>query len=147
MTKITSFDLTPFYRNTVGIDRLFDRITSQIDTGGSNYPPYDIVRTQEDHYEIRIAAAGFRQGDITVEYHEGQLTVVAQGVPALEGQEYLHHGISRRGFTRSFTVADYVEVLGAVMRDGVLIISLERRVPEAMRPRRIEIAYHNDIDQ
>lgn len=147
MTKITSFDLTPFYRNTVGMDRLFDRITSQIDSAGSNYPPYDIVRTQEDHYEIRLAAAGFRQGDIQLEFHEGRLTVHAEGVPAVEGQEYLHHGISRRGFSRTFTVADYVEVKGAVMRDGILTISLERVVPEAMRPRRIEIQYDTAVNQ
>ena len=71
MTKITSFDLTPFYRNTVGIDRLFDRITSQIDAAaGGNYPPYDIVRVSDDRYEIRIAAAGFRQGEIDIEFHE-----------------------------------------------------------------------------
>ena len=96
MTKITSFDLSPFYRNTVGIDRLFDRITNQIDAAaGGNYPPYDIVRIADDRYEIRVAAAGFGQGEIDVEVHEGKLTIRgAHGDDAVDtGVEYLHHGI------------------------------------------------------
>lgn len=147
MTKITSFDLAPFYRNTVGIDRLFDRIVNQIDSAAAtgNYPPYDIVRTSEDHYEIRIAAAGFRQGEIEVEFHEGRLTV--QGVHRSDGAEpeveYLHHGISNRGWSRTFTLADYVEVKSAVMLDGILTVQLERVVPDALKPRRIEISYQS----
>ena len=147
MTKITSFDLTSFYRNTVGIDRLFDRITNQIDSAAAgNYPPYDIVRISDDSYEIRVAAAGFRQGEIEVEFHEGRLTI--QGGHATEVQpevEYLHHGISNRGWVRQFTLADYVEVKSAHMLDGILTVRLERRVPEALRPKKIEISFdcHN----
>ena len=145
MTKITSFDLTPFYRNTVGIDRLFDRITSQIDAAaGGNYPPYDIVRTGEDAYEIRVAAAGFQQGEIDVEFHEGRLTVRGQQNREEEtGLEYLHHGISARNFVRTFTLADYVEVKGAVMKDGILTVQLERVVPESQKPKSIAITYTN----
>jgi molecular chaperone IbpA len=145
MTKISAFDLTPFYRNSVGIDRLFDRITSQIDAASTsgNYPPYDIVKTGDDTYEIRVAAAGFRQGDIDVEFHEGRLTIRGNGSGAEEGVEYLHHGISSRNFVRTFTLADYVEVKGAVMRDGVLTISLERMVPESQKPKSIAITYSN----
>jgi len=144
MTKITSFDLTPFYRNTVGIDRLFDRITSQIDSAASNYPPYDIVRVAEDRYEIRVAAAGFRQGEIEVEFHEGKLTVYGKKDTEVQPEvEYLHHGISNRSWVRTFTLADYVEVKSAVMRDGVLTVRLERVVPEALKPKKIEIAYEN----
>jgi molecular chaperone IbpA len=143
MTKITSFDLTPFYRNTVGIDRLFDRITSQIDaTAGGNYPPYDIIRIAEDQYEIRIAAAGFRQGEIDVEFHEGRLTVQGhKSLDAKEDVEYLHHGISNRSFVRSFTLADYVEVQEAVMQDGILTVKLKREVPESQKPKNIAITY------
>ena len=143
MTKITSFDLTPFYRNTVGIDRLFDRITSQIDAaaGSGNYPPYDIVKIGEDQYEIRVAAAGFRQGDIQVEFHEGRLTVHGSGTGSSDEVEYLHHGISNRSFTRVFTLADYVEVRGAVMQDGILTIRLERIIPESQKPKTISIEY------
>jgi molecular chaperone IbpA len=144
MTKITSFDLTPFYRNSVGIDRLFDRITSQIDAASSNYPPYDIVRLGDDEYEIRIAAAGFRQGDIEVEFHEGRLIIHGNNSGVSEGVEYLHHGISNRSFTRSFALADYVEVKSAVMRDGILTVRLERIVPDSLKPKKIEISYETN---
>lgn len=143
MTKITSLDLTPFYRNAIGIDRLFDRITSQIDSATvTNYPPYDIVRTGEDTYEIRVAAAGFRQGEIDVEFHEGRLTVT--GAHRDEDQippDYIHHGISSRNWMRQWTLADYVEVNEAVMKDGILTIKLHRIVPESMKPRKISISY------
>lgn len=145
MTKITSFDLTPFYRNTVGIDRLFDRITSQIDSAAAagtsgNYPPYDIVKTSDDLYEIRVAAAGFTQDEIDVEYHEGRLTVTGEHTSGmLPDTEYLHHGISSRGWQRIWTLADYVRVNEAVMKDGILTIKLERIVPDSMKPRKIAI--------
>jgi molecular chaperone IbpA len=142
MTKITSFDLTPFYRNTVGMDRLFDRITSQLDAASSNYPPYDIVRTGDDCYEIRIAAAGFKQGEIDLEFHEGRLNVTGRQTSEERAEvEYLHHGISNRGFQRVFTLADYVEVKGAVMKDGILTVQLERIVPDTMKPKNIAITY------
>lgn len=146
MTRLTSYDLTPFYRNSVGLDRLFDRITSQIDSVQTNYPPYDIVRIREDHYEIRIAAAGFRPGEIDVEFHEGRLVVTGQQDDARQEVEYLHRGISARQWVRSFALADYVEVKDAVVRDGVLTISLERVVPEAMKPKKIAIAYQVDSE-
>lgn len=146
MTRITSFDLTPFYRNTVGIDRLFDRITSQIDSATmTNYPPYDIVKTSEDRYEIRVAAAGFRQGEIEVEFHEGRLTVQGganDNVPR-EDVEYLHHGISHRSWVRQWALADYVEVRSAIMQDGILTIKLERVLPESQKPKKIEIDYQS----
>jgi len=144
MTKITSFDLTPFYRNTVGIDRLFDRITAQIDAAATgNYPPYDILRTGDDQYEIRVAAAGFSQGEIDVEFHEGRLTIRGQHAQAEDENtvQYLHHGISARTFVRSFTLADYVEVKGAVMKDGILTVQLERVIPESQKPKSIAITY------
>ena len=145
MTKITSFDLTPFYRNTVGIDRLFDRITSQLDAtaAGGNYPPYDIVKTGDDLYEIRLAVAGFTQGEIDVEYHEGRLTVSGQKIPREDDStvEYLHSGIAHRNFQRIFTLADYVEVKGAVVKDGILTVCLERVVPESQKPKSIAITY------
>lgn len=144
MTKISSYDLSPFYRNTVGIDRLFDRIINQIDSAATtgNYPPYDIVRVDENEYEIRIAAAGFEQGDIEVEFHEGRLHVKGQqDSEAKETTEYLYHGISNRSFVRSFNLADYVEVKEAKMKNGILTIKLERIVPESMKPKTIAIAY------
>ena len=142
MTKITSFDLTPFYRNTVGIDRLFDRITSQIDAAasGGNYPPYDIIKLGTDSYVIRLAVAGFRDGDIDVEYHEGRLAITGCQTAEVEPQEYLHHGISNRNFQRIFTLADYVEVKDATLTDGILTVRLERMLPEVMKPKKIAIS-------
>jgi molecular chaperone IbpA len=145
MTKITSFDLTPFYRNTVGIDRLFDRITSQLDAAASgNYPPYDIVRTGDETYEIRVAAAGFRLDEIQVEFHEGQLKISgAHNDEVAPEIDYLHHGISNRSFLRTFSLADYVEVREAIMKDGILTVKLERVVPESQKPQKIAISYQS----
>ena len=144
MTKITSFDLTPFYRNTVGIDSLFDRITRNIDTAANtgNYPPYDIVKTGEETYEIRVAAAGFRQDEIEVEIADGTLRITGNHRDEARPEvEYLHHGISNRSFLRTFQLSDYVEVRPAVMRDGILTVDLERIVPEIMRPKKITVSY------
>lgn len=142
MTKITSFDLTPFYRNTVGIDNLFDRITRNIDmaSNAGNYPPYNIIKTGDETYEIQIAAAGFRQDEIDVEVKDGQLIVHGTQAHSVE-VEYLHHGISNRSFLRTFQLSDYVEVKDALMKDGILTVRLERQIPEAMKPKKIAITY------
>ena len=144
MTKITSFDLTPFYRNTVGIDSLFDRITRNIDMAANtgNYPPYDIVKTGEETYEIRLAAAGFRQDEIEVEIADGTLRISGDHNHDMRPEiEYLHHGISARGFIRTFQLSDYVEVREAVMKDGILTVCLERLVPDSMKPKKIAVSY------
>ena len=144
MTKLTTLDLTPFYRNSIGIDRLFDRIVNQIDSAAStNYPPYDIVRTGDETYEIRVAVAGFVQSEIDVEFHDGTLVVKGEkaAAPSLE-VEYLHHGISGRSFMRTFSVADYVEVRDAVLADGILTVKLERLVPESQKPKKIAVSYN-----
>ena len=143
MTRLTSLDLTPFYRSAVGFDQLFDRITSNIDTATTNgslanYPPYDILRTGEETYRIRLAVAGFQMADIKIELKEGVLSVSGSSA-ADEDAEYLHKGISNRSFTRIFNLADYVEVKGATLKDGILKIDLERYVPEVMKPKIIEI--------
>jgi len=145
MTKITSFDLAPFYRNSVGVDRLFDRIVSQFEqttSSSNNYPPYNIVKTGDNTFEIQVAVAGFGQGDIEVNFHEGQLTITGEKTAEQDANiVYQHQGISARKFVRSFSLADYVEVLDAVARDGILVIRLERVVPEAMKPKSIAITY------
>ena len=143
MTRLTSLDLTPFYRSAVGFDQLFDRITSNIDTATTNgslanYPPYDILRTGEETYRIRLAVAGFQMADIKIELKEGVLSVSGSSASDEEA-EYLHKGISNRSFTRTFNLADYVEVKGATLKDGILKIDLERYIPEVMKPKIIEI--------
>ena len=143
MTKITSFDLTPFYRNTIGVDRLFDHIMDQFDHAAQsqNYPPYNILKTGDDAYEIQIAVAGFTEGEVSVDFHEGQLVVTGEKNNDESEINYLHRGISARKFSRTFQLADYVEVRDAVMKDGILCVHLQRLVPEEMKPKRIAISY------
>jgi molecular chaperone IbpA len=147
MTRITSLDLTPFYRNSVGVDRLFDRINKQLETAASgNYPPYDIVRTGDETYEIRVAIAGFRPAEIDVEFHEGLLTIRSNRTETPE-IEYLYHGISNRDFVRTWTLGEYVEVRDARFQDGILTVGLERVVPESQKPRKIAINHTVDSTQ
>jgi len=144
MTKITTLDLNPFYRNSVGVDRLFDRLMHQIDTSSStNYPPYNILKTGDNTYKIEVAVAGFTQGEVTVTVNEGNLIISGEKDSAdlPEGITYEYQGISARRFLRTFTLADYVEVTDAVSKDGILTITLERQIPEAMKPKTIAISY------
>jgi molecular chaperone IbpA len=145
MTKITAFDLAPFYRNAVGVDRLFDRIVNQIDHATtSNYPPYNIVETGENTYEIQVAVAGFSQGEIEINVKEGELIITGEkNEPVNELHVYRHHGISSRKFVRTFSLAEYVEVKTAMARDGILTVKLERIVPESAKPKTIAITYEN----
>jgi molecular chaperone IbpA len=151
MTKITAMDLRPFYRNSIGVDRLFDRIIDQFDRAQDsvgttgNYPPYNVVKTGEHTYLIEVAVAGFTQGEVTVNVNEGQLIITGEklstDLPA--GHTYEHQGISARRFIRTFALMDYVEVVGATNRDGILTIRLERHIPEAMKPKTIAITYES----
>ena len=147
MTKITTLDLSPFYRNSIGVDKLFDRLMGQIDAGGTtqNYPPYNIVKTGDNTYEIQVAVAGFTQGEVVVNVNEGNLIITGEKLSTdlPEGHVYEHQGISARRFIRTFTLADYVEVTSAISQDGILTVKLERQVPEAMKPKTIAITYTN----
>ena len=147
MTRLTTLDLSPFYRNSIGVDKLFDRLMGQIDAGGStqNYPPYNIVKTGDNTYEIQLAVACFTQGEVTVNVNEGNLIIVGEKLSTElpEGHIYEHQGISARRFIRTFTLADYVEVTSAISRDGILTVKLERQVPEAMKPKTIAISYES----
>ena len=136
-----TYDFSPLWRSTVGFDRLFNLIDDQLRmTGEDNYPPYNIARFGEDHYQISLAVAGFTPADITITAEQNVLTV--EGRKAEKGeQQYLYQGISARPFRRVFNLADYVQVRGAAMDNGLLRIELVREVPEAMKPRRIAI--HN----
>ena len=134
-----NFDLTPLWRSTVGFDRLFDLIDDSLTlTDGDNYPPYNIERTGEDNYRISLALAGFKPDEITVTAEQNVLIV--EGRKADKGDhEYLYQGIAGRPFRHQFNLADYVEVKGASFENGLLQIDLVRELPEAMKPRRIEI--------
>jgi molecular chaperone IbpA len=146
MTRLTTLDLTPFYRSAIGVDRLFDRIVGQLDTTpNNNYPPYNILKTGENTYEVQVAVAGFKQGEVNVEVKEGTLIVTGEQLETElpEGYKYEHQGISARRFIRTFSLADYVEVKNAVSRDGILTVSLERIIPEALQPKSIAITYES----
>ncbi|MFQ8429918.1 Hsp20 family protein [Amaricoccus sp. W119] len=143
------FDLSPLYRSTVGFDRLAN-ILEQVSLaeGQASYPPYNIEKTGENAYRITIAVAGFADGELNVEAREGQLVVTGRKAEA-EGEtkrNYLHRGIATRAFERRFQLADHVRAKDAVTENGLLHIDLVREVPEALKPRRIEIATKNTIE-
>jgi molecular chaperone IbpA len=144
MTRLTTLDLSPFYRNSIGVDKLFNRLIDQIDNPTNmNYPPYNIVKTGDNTYEIQLAVAGFTQGEVTVNVNEGNLIITGEKLSTElpEGHMYEHQGISARRFIRTFTLADYVEVTSATSQDGILTVRLERKVPEALQPKTIAITY------
>jgi molecular chaperone IbpA len=127
-----TFDFTPYYRSTVGFDRLFDLLDKSI---RSDWPPYNIEKTGEDQYRITMTVAGFADNEIELVQHGGTLLVTGQKG---EQPEFLHQGIPL-SFKQSFNLADHVKVVGANVEDGLLTIDLVREVPEQLKPRRIEI--------
>ncbi|MCY4461825.1 MAG: Hsp20 family protein [Albidovulum sp.] len=137
-----TFDLSPIYRTTVGFDQfadLFNRaLSSEVPTNG--YPPFNIEKTSPDSYRITVAAAGFASEDLGVEIRQNQLVVKASKPSANEDHKFLHRGIANRSFEKKFQLADYVVVTGASYENGLLNIDLAREIPEALKPRRIEIA-------
>ncbi|RJE81609.1 Hsp20 family protein [Paracoccus sp. JM45] len=137
-----NFDLTPLYRASIGFDRLADVMdrTLSADVAAPTYPPYNIEKTGEDAYRISIAVAGFGADDLNVEVRDGSVIVSARKADEDETRTYLHRGIATRAFERKFTLADHVRVDGASHLDGMLHIDLVREIPEALKPRRIEIA-------
>jgi molecular chaperone IbpA len=144
MTKLTSLDLSPLYRNSIGIDNWLTRVLDQVDHASTNnYPPYNIIKHDENTFEVQVAVAGFGEGEVEVSVKDGNLVITGNKQPEAQivGTEYLHQGISARRFIRTFSLADYVEVVDATSRDGILTVRLERKLPEAMKPKTIAIAY------
>ena len=137
-------DFTPLYRQTVGFDRLFNMLDTVSQPEAPSYPPYNIERTGENAYRITMAVAGFATEELSIEVREHVLTVKAEKAGEDTDTEFLHRGIAKRAFERRFQLADHVEVRGARLENGLLHIDLVREIPEAMKPRRIEIAADND---
>jgi len=141
-----AFDLSPLLRSSVGFDhvnRLFE-LANRVDDAAASYPPYNIEKRGEDAYRITMAVAGFGEGELDVTVKENSLIVTgksAEQTAAPEGEQvsYLHRGIARRAFERRFELADTVKVVGAELKDGLLHIALKREVPEAKKPRQIQI--------
>jgi molecular chaperone IbpA len=133
-----TFDFSPFARNAIGFETLFDRLNDRSQDSNEGYPPYDIVRKGEDEFQINIAVAGFSRDEISITAEASQLTVA--GKKQDKGDvEYLYQGISARSFERRFNLADYIEVESAAFENGLLHINLVRRIPDKMKPRKIDI--------
>jgi molecular chaperone IbpA len=143
------FDLTPLYRSTIG----FDRIGSMLDTLSAfegeapSYPPYNIERVGENDYRISMAVAGFSEGDLDIEVKEHTLSIRGEKRVEQENSTFLHRGIAARSFERRFQLADYVVVKGASLENGLLHVDLVRELPEAMKPRTIEITTKQETEQ
>ena len=136
-----TLDFSPFYRSTVGFDRVFDLLDSatRLDASVSAYPPYNIEVTGEDAYRISIAVAGFGLDDLNIEVRENKLKVSGKQGDTDEKARFLHRGIAGRAFEREFHLADHVKVTNASLENGLLHVDLVREIPEERRPRRIEI--------
>ena len=138
---MTTFDFSPLYRTSVGFDRLASLMSSATrQDQGNSYPPYNIRTTGEDHYQITMAVAGFSEQEISITTENNRLLVTGNRADETEDQgEYLHRGIATRSFERRFNLADHVKVVSASLENGLLYVELERELPEAMKPRTIEI--------
>ena len=135
------FDFTPYRRNTVGFDRLFELLeNSGRTTQNENYPPFNIERTGENEYKVTIAVAGFKTDEIEITAQQNVLVVAgSKDVDSNDNRDFLHMGIASRNFERRFQLADHIHVTAADLADGLLIIELVREVPEALKPRKIAI--------
>ena len=136
-----TFDYSPFYRTSVGFDRVFDLLDSVASHAGSNgYPPYNIEKAGDNAYRIVMAVAGFAESELNVTQKENELLVTGQTAPNGETEkQYLYRGIAGRNFERRFQLADHVKVSGAKLANGLLTIDLQREIPEEKKPRAIEI--------
>lgn len=140
-------DLSPLFRASVGFDRvadMLDRVMTQ-DVGTSTYPPYNIEKTGENAYRISVAVAGFTGDELAIEQRENALVVSARKEKDDSARSFLHRGIATRAFEKRFTIADHVKVTGATHENGMLHIDLVREVPEALKPRRIEITSDSGV--
>ena len=141
---LKAFDIPTIHRYSVGLDEMFDTLLRNVNANtNSNYPPYNIIRHDENRYAVELAVAGFKEDEIDITVAEGYLTVegqqktqIAEDPPAT----YLHHGISKRDFRKTWPLGNHVEVTGATFADGILTINLERIIPEEMKPKKIAIS-------
>ena len=135
------FDFSPLFRSTIGFDRLTRMVdaASRVDSAALSYPPYNIETTGEDSYRLTMAVAGFAPDEVEVTVHENSLLVTGKAKKEEDEGRYLHRGIARRAFERRFSLADHIKVVGGSLDHGMLHVDLVREVPEAAKPRKIEI--------
>jgi molecular chaperone IbpA len=135
------FDFSPLFRSTIGFDRLTRLVdaATRVDSAALAYPPYNIEKTGEDAYRLTMAVAGFAPEELDITVQENSLLVTGKAKKDGDESRYLHRGIARRAFERRFSLADHIKVVGASLRDGMLHVDLAHEVPEAAKPRKIEI--------
>jgi molecular chaperone IbpA len=146
----SAFDFAPFRRSTVGFDRLFDMLeNSGTGQAQENYPPFDLIRLGENDYRIELAVAGFQPNEIDITAQQNVLIVSGKKKEESEnkGSDYIYRGIATRSFERRFALADHIQVRGADLKDGLLAIDLVREIPEAMKPRKINIGGEQPASQ
>lgn len=139
MTRVTTRNLPDFYKATVGFDRMFDEMERAFTNTSTGYPPYNIIKLNENEYLISLAVAGFTMADLEVTQDGNKLVITGTAPQADPDVEYLHKGIAGRSFEREFRIADHVEVVGAKLELGVLNITLKQNLPEELLPRKIDI--------
>ena len=138
----SAFDFAPYRRSTVGFDRLFDMLeNSSFGQGQENYPPFDLIKLGDNDYRIELAVAGFKPDEVDITAHQNVLIVSGRKNDEADskGSDYIYRGIATRSFERRFALADHIQVKGADMKDGLLAIELVREIPEAMKPKKINI--------
>jgi molecular chaperone IbpA len=139
MAMRTVLDFSPLHRSSIGFERIFGLLEAAQTQPSDNWPPFDTVKLSEDRYQITMAVAGFKRDEIDISQQENLLVIKGERKINVDG-EYLHRGIAYRPFIRRFELAEHVQVSDAQLADGLLNISLKRELPEAMKPRRIEIS-------
>ena len=141
---LKAFDIPTINRYSVGLDEMFDTLVRSVNAGTtSNYPPYNIIRYDENRYAVEIALAGFKEDEVEITVHEGYLTVEGQKKTKsseIDGPIYLHVGISQRDFRKTWPLGNHVEVTGANFSEGILTVNLERIIPEELKPKKIAIS-------
>ena len=137
----SAFDFAPYRRSTVGFDRLFDMLENSTGQSQENYPPFDLIKEGENEYRIELAVAGFKPDELDITAQQNVLVVSGRKKDESDekGNDYIYRGIATRSFERRFALADHIQVRGADIKDGLLAIELKREIPEAMKPRKIDI--------
>jgi molecular chaperone IbpA len=146
MTQLQRYDFDSLSRALIGFDSMFDALDRKFATSmGTNYPPYNVLKHDENDYEIQLAVTGFEKSEINVEVEQNTLTVKAEKLNVIseedkeEGPAYLHRGLATRDFTRQFTLAEHMEVTGAEIKNGMLLVKMHRNIPESAKPRIVDI--------
>ena len=142
MNQLRTIDTDTLTKALIGFDSMFNNFERRFANNiSNNYPPHNVVKIDEDNYELQVAVTGFNKDEVTVELDQNILIVTAGRETDEDDKTYIHRGLAQRNFVRNFPLAEHIEVKGAEQKNGILTIKLERIVPEALKPRRIEISH------